>query len=183
MYKLWSYEILSVPSQRGPEVCRIGLNIWDHSEDIFPCLRFTRLPLPHCSYEQSHSACQLYALSKEKDKIFLSIRHYMEFVILLHVCKVSQWFQSQSTQPCTGTQGADAIILFWKSSVTAALYLLSTVLLQCFSFKCYQISEPGQVNKSCYSEVNSTAKKLVRFWLPAELQDQSVCSMIPRTEI
>lgn len=58
-------------------------------------------------------------------------------------------------------EGTHATMLFLNSSVTSAPY--QRVLLQCFSFKCYQISEPGQVNKSCYSAVNSTAKKLVRF--------------------
>lgn len=182
MYKLWSYEILSDLRQRGSDFCRIGLKTQDRSEDIFPCLRYTHLLLPHCSYKKSHSACQLCSpLWAKSDTILLPTKHCTEFVILLYCVQNTIGFKPQSAQPGTGTQGLDATMLFWNSSVTTALY--QWALLQCFSFKCYQISEPGQVNKSCYSAVNSTAKKLVRFWLPAELHDQSVHSMIPRIQI
>lgn len=182
MYKLWSHEILSDLRQRGPEFCRIGLKTQDHSEDIFPCLRYTHLLLPHCSYKKFHSGCQLCSpLWAKSDKILVLVRHHTEFVILLDCVQSTIGFKSQSTQPGIGVQGENAMMLFWNSSVTSALY--QRALLQCFSFKCYQISEPGQVNKSCYSAVNSTAKKLVRFWLPAELHDQSVHSMIPRIQI
>lgn len=182
MYKLWSYEILSDLRQRGSDFCRIGLKTQDRPEDIFPCLRYTHLLLPHCSYKKSHSACQLCSpLWAKNDTILLPTKHCTEFVILLYCVQSTKGFKPQSAQPGTGTQGLDATMLFWNSSVTTALY--QWALLQCFSFKCFQISEPGQVNKSCYSAVNSTAKKLVRFWLPAELHDQSVHSMIPRIQI
>lgn len=182
MYKLWSYEILSVPSREGPEFCRIGPKTRDRSEDISLCLRYTRLSLPHCSHKQSRSACQLCPLSGEEViKFYFLLGTTQSLWSFCTACKVSQRFKPQSTQPCTGMRGADATMLFWNPSVTTVLH--KRALLQCFSFKCYQISEPGQVNKSCYSAVNSTAKKLVRFWLPAELHDQSVRSMIPRIQI
>jgi len=182
MCKLWSYKTLCVPSQRRPKFCRISLKTRDHSEGIFPCLISTCLPLPPHSYKQSRSACQLCPLSGEKviKFCFLSGRTQGLWPFCT-VCKVSQWFKSQNPQPRTGTPAADATMLFSNSSVTTAPH--QRALLLCFSFKCYQISEPGQVNKSCYSAVNSTAKKLVRFWLPAELHDQSVRSMIPRIQI